>query len=264
MNNLDLPVGAAHAGLVYASFWSLRDRVAVIAALVIPLAVSAVLVPFRTTIPNTDAALVLVGVIVAIAANGNRLAGILAAASAALWFDFFLTSPYERLAITHRTDIETTVLLLLVGTAVTELAVRGRRQRVLAATDEAYLSALSATTDLIASGRSTSEVTDLVCTQLTSLLGLCGCRFEQFSFGGIPRLRADGRLHWRDSVWDLDQHGMPSTPVELLAQARGATYGRFVLDPTPGSLPALAARRVATILASLVAAALASQRRAGH
>lgn len=96
---------------MHVSFWSLRDRVAVIMALVLPLAVSVALVPFRTTIPNTDAALVLVAVVVAVGANGNRLAGILAAASAALWFDFFLTSPYERLAITHRTDIETTVLL---------------------------------------------------------------------------------------------------------------------------------------------------------
>ena len=240
-----------------ASFWSLRDRVAVVAALVAPFAVSAVLVPFRTSIPNTDAALVLVAVVVAVAANGNRLAGILAAASAALWFDFFLTSPYERLAITHRSDIETTVLLLLVGTAVTELAVRGRRQRVLAATDEAYLTALGATTEIIATGRSSSEVTDLVCTQLTSLLGLRGCRFEQFAFGGMPRMEADGQLHWRDGVWDLDQHGMPSTSIELLAQARSATYGRFVLDPIAGALPPLAARRVAAILASLVAAALA-------
>jgi hypothetical protein len=246
------------------SFWSLRDRLALVAALVLPFAVSAALVPFRTSLPNTDAALVLVAVVVAVAANGNRLAGILAAASAALWFDFFLTSPYERLAITHRTDIETTVLLLLVGTAVTELAVRGRRQRVLATTDEAYLSALGATTDLIASGKTTPEVTDLVCAQLTSLLGLRGCRFEQFSFGGVPRLQADGQLHWRDSVWDLDLHGMPSTAIELLAQARGATSGRFVLDPVPGSIPPPAARRVASILASQVATALSPQTRASH
>jgi len=241
---------------VNASFWSLRDRIAVVAALVVPFAVAALLVPFRTSVPNTDAALVLVAVVVAVAANGNRLAGILAAGSAALWFDFFLTSPYERLAITHRTDIETTVLLLLVGTAVTELAVRGRRQRMLAATDEAYLSALATTTEIIGAGRSSSEVTDQVGAQLTSLLGLRGCRFEQFSFGGMPRLQADGQLHWRDGVWDLDQHGMPSTSVELLASARGATYGRFVLDRIAGALPPLAARRVASILASLVAAAL--------
>ena len=70
-----------------------RDRVAVLAALIAPLAISAALVPFRDSFANTDAALVLVLVVVAIAVNGHRLAGILAALSAAFWFDFFSDRP---------------------------------------------------------------------------------------------------------------------------------------------------------------------------
>ena len=66
-----------------------RDRLAVLAGLVGPLALTAVLVPFRTSFPNTDAALALVLVVVAVAANGNRLAGVLAALSAAVWFDVY-------------------------------------------------------------------------------------------------------------------------------------------------------------------------------
>ena len=58
-----------------------RDRLAVLAALAAPLAVAAVLVPFRASIPNTDAALVMLLVVVAVAANGYRLAGNLAARS---------------------------------------------------------------------------------------------------------------------------------------------------------------------------------------
>jgi hypothetical protein len=38
----------------------------------------------------------------------------LAAVSAAVWFDFFLTVPYERFTITRRADIETTALILAV------------------------------------------------------------------------------------------------------------------------------------------------------
>ena len=58
-------------------------------------------------------------VVVAVAASGYRLAGYLAAVSTAAWFDFFLTQPYERFSITHRTDaIETTVLLLVIGANV--------------------------------------------------------------------------------------------------------------------------------------------------
>ncbi|MFB6962195.1 histidine kinase, partial [Streptomyces sp. NPDC056309] len=66
-----------------------RGPVAIIAALVVPLAVCAVLLPFRAGLANTVAALVLVLVVVAAAALGHRLAGVLAALSAAVWFDFF-------------------------------------------------------------------------------------------------------------------------------------------------------------------------------
>ena len=38
------------------------------------------------------------------------LAEVLAAVSAAVWFGFFLTVPYERFTITRAADIETTVL----------------------------------------------------------------------------------------------------------------------------------------------------------
>jgi hypothetical protein len=239
------------------SAWSRRDRAAVLAGFVLPLAVAVALVPFRASFPNTDAALALVAVVVAVAANGHRLAGILAAASAATWFDFFLTRPYQHFTITRSTDIATTLLLLLVGTAVTELAVRGRRQRVLAVTDEQYLSAIADTAELAGSSATPSAVTRLVESQLVSLLGLNGCRFERTRFGGLPRLDAAGQLLWNDRIWDLDQYGMPTSQVELLAEANGRAYGRFVLDPVSGRNAPLAARRVASILANQVGAALA-------
>lgn len=49
-----------------------RDRVAAAAALLAPLVVCAVLSLFRDWLPNTDAALVLVLVVVAVAANGDQ------------------------------------------------------------------------------------------------------------------------------------------------------------------------------------------------
>ena len=83
-----------------------RDRLAILAGLAAPLALAAVLIPFRASLPNTDAALALPLVVVAVAANGYRPAGVLAALSAAVWFDFFLTQPYERFTITRRTDMD--------------------------------------------------------------------------------------------------------------------------------------------------------------
>src|SRR5262249_61420795 len=97
--------------------WLSRDRLAVVAALAAPLLLTVILVPFRTSLPNTDAALALLLVVVAVAAHGYRLAGYLAALSAAVWFDFFLTRPYQELTIPPRADLEYTVLLLVLGVA---------------------------------------------------------------------------------------------------------------------------------------------------
>jgi Domain of unknown function (DUF4118) len=70
-----------------------RDRLAIGAAVAVPLAAAAVLLPFRTSLSNTNIALLLVVVVVAVAAIGNAVAGGIAAVSAAAWFDFFLPCP---------------------------------------------------------------------------------------------------------------------------------------------------------------------------
>ena len=88
--------------------------------------------PFRSSFANTASALILVAVIVAVAALGNRVSGFVATVSATLWFDFFLTRPYEKLAITHRPDIETALSLFVVGIIVTELAARNRHHHATA------------------------------------------------------------------------------------------------------------------------------------
>lgn len=244
------------------SWWSLRDRIAVVLGLALPCGVAAALAPFRSDFANTDAALVLVAVVVLVAANGHRLAGVLAAISAAVWFDFFLTSPYHRFTITNRTDIETTVLLVAVGVAVTELAVRGRRQRVLAQTDAAYLDAIASTSALINSNASLPAVAHHVAAQVTRLLGLRGCRFQSGRYGGLPRLEDDGQIRVAGVEWDLDQYGMPDTELELLCTSNGIAVGRLVLEPTPGVTPPLLARRISALLAGQVAAASSAQTRA--
>jgi len=101
-----------------------RDQAAVLAGLAAPLALTAILIPFRNSFPNTNAALALVLVVVTVAATEYRLAGVLASVSAAVWFDFFLTVPYYQFTITRRADVETAALILVIGIAVTEIAVR--------------------------------------------------------------------------------------------------------------------------------------------
>lgn len=109
---------------------SRRNLIAVACALVAPAAVLLTLAPFRASFHSVDAALVLVAVVVAIAASGFRVAGLLAALSAAFWLDFFLISPYQPFSVTSAGDFETVFLLLVVGAAVSELAARGQLQRM--------------------------------------------------------------------------------------------------------------------------------------
>src|SRR5690242_1608114 len=169
----------------YMQTWrmSRRDTVAVLAGLAAPLALAAILVPFRSGFPNTDAALALILVVVAVAANGYRPAGYLAAVSAAVWFDFFLTRPYEQFTITRRADIETTILLLVIGVAVTEIAVWGRRQHTAASRRAGYLDGINAAAQAVASGASPSAVIDQVASQLMQVLSLKSCRFQYGAAG---------------------------------------------------------------------------------
>src|ERR1039458_5517548 len=112
---------------------------------VAPLVVCLILLPFRDGAANTSAALLLVLVVVGVASAGDRLAGLLAALSAGLGFDFFLTRPYEQFTIASATDLQTTLLLLGVGVAVTEIAYRGREQQAMASARLGYLDGVEAT-----------------------------------------------------------------------------------------------------------------------
>ena len=91
--------------------------------------VAAVLAVFRPLFDTTNAALVLMIVVVAVAALGGRAAGIVTALAAVASFDFFHTEPYLSLAIDSRDDVETTILLLVAAVLVGTIASRGRSAR---------------------------------------------------------------------------------------------------------------------------------------
>ena len=243
-----------------------RDRLAVLAAIVVPLALAVILVPFRSGFPNTDAALALIVVVVAVAANGDRLAGVLAAVSAAVWFDFFLTQPYERFSITSRNDIETTVLLLVIGVAVTELAVWGRHQHAAASRRAGYLDGISSAAQAVATGRSPSLLIEQVTGQLTALLTLRSCQF-QYGVAGLGRARLghDGSVAVEQRIWDVDAKGFPpGMNVELLVESGGLFQGRFLMSPDDSARPTLEQRLLGVALADQVGAALATSRPANQ
>jgi K+-sensing histidine kinase KdpD len=237
-----------------------RDSVAVAAGLLAPLALAVILVPFRADFPNTDAALAMILVVVAVAAAGYRPAGYLAAVSAAAWFDFFLTRPYLEFTITRRADIETTVLLLVIGVAVTEIAVWGRRQHVAASRRAGYLEGINAAAQAVAAGDSPSALIQQVSSRLTDLLSLRTCTFEYGKAGlGRPaRLLPDGQVVVGQQTWDVAADGLPtSTDLELLVENSGVLQGRFLMRAAPGARPTLEQRLVAVAFADQVGAAVA-------
>lgn len=235
----------------------LRTGVVIVAALVTPLILAAVLVPVRSRLAPADAALILVVAVVAVAAGGDRTASAIAALSATVWFDFFFTRPYTRFTIVKAADVRTAVLLLIVALVVSQLAVRARRLRVIAVTDADYLSRIHAVAELTQSARSADTVVDHVRDQLTDVLRLRGCRFEYGALlGHPPRLEQDGTVVVGHRRWDVERRGLPDEEIELRTFGNGRFCGRFMLRPGPGPAPSLQARLVAVTLANQAGRAL--------
>jgi K+-sensing histidine kinase KdpD len=244
--------------------WLSRNRSALIAAAaVVPLLVSAVLSLFRDSIAPTTSVLVLVLVVVAAAATGDRTAGVVAALSSGAWFDFFLTQPYSEFTINESADLEATVLLVVVGLGVTELALWGRRQQAHASRSAGYLDGVIGTSKLV-SGEQTppQELTRLVARQIVEVLGIDTCRFLPGPGPGPQSavLDHDGQVTRRGHRVDIQQEGFPTDEeVALTVHHGGVVHGHFVLTAASQIVrPTQEQLRVAVLLADQVGTALTS------
>jgi len=239
-----------------------KGWIAALCGLLLPVGVSAILVPFRTTFALPAAALVLVLVVVAVGSFGNRLAGLIAALSSAAWFDFFLTKPYDTFNITYRPDLQTEIALLVVGLAVTEIAARSRGHREEASEEADNIALIHDFTELVAAGEPAPTVIARAETELVSLLKLRGCRFEtQMSDRHPTRIEHFGVVALGGLHWGANRSGLPGREVELLVSYRAETFGRFVMTPTPGAPVSADRLLVAAFIADQVGAALSVQTR---
>ncbi len=229
-----------------------RDRAAIAAAVVVPLGLATILLPWRGSWPNTNVALLLVVAVVAVACLGNRFAGALAAASAAAWFDFFFTLPYGRFTISHSADVTTFAALLVVGVIVSQLAAWARRLREATITDAGYFDRIVESAALTQGAGTPHDVVEHVRGQLIDVLDLTDCRFEYGRLiGQPPRLEPDGSVMTRHGHYPVDSCGLPEEDVELRTFSNGQYVGRFMLTPKTGSAPSRRARLVAVSLADL-------------
>jgi K+-sensing histidine kinase KdpD len=229
------------------------------AALLLPLAASLVLVPFRDHFANAAAALVLAGVVVGVAAFGNRKGGWIASISSCVWFDFFLTRPYERFSISAAHDIETTLALLVVGFAVTEIAVRSHQHFAVAMAEGNYLALIHDVSELVAYGAPAAAVIEAARQELLELLDLQGCRFETRPHSAVrPQLLRSGEVELADARFDVQRDGLPAGETELVVQSQDHEFGHFVLVAGGGgSAISIEQRVVAIVLADQVGATLA-------
>jgi hypothetical protein len=176
-----------------------------------------------------------------------------------VWFDFFQTRPYYSFAISRRADLETTVLLLVVGLAVGELTLRGRRHRDDADTAAEDIALIHRVAGMVADATDVDIVIATVQRSLVERLDLRECWFET-SFAERPGafIERQGGVTWGAISWAPEHMGLPSKEVTLVVQGNGRPFGRFVLVPKPGVPVSIDRLTVAVALADQVGAALAA------
>jgi K+-sensing histidine kinase KdpD len=110
-----------------------------VGAFVASLLIGLLVEPFRGTIGLENVVILYLLVVVAAAAIGGRAAGMVAAVSAALAYDYFLTTPYHTLVIDTLAQVITVTLLVATGIVV---SIGGRVRRRSAAVAEAHADAI--------------------------------------------------------------------------------------------------------------------------
>jgi len=139
-----------------------------VGAFVASLLIGLLVEPFRSTIGLENVVILYLLVVVAAAAVGGRAAGIAAAVSAALAYDFFLTSPYHTLVIDSLAQVITVVLLVATGVVV---SVGGRVRRRSAVAAEAHADAIRLLHQLTETAAAGGAVDRVAAEGLQGLLG---------------------------------------------------------------------------------------------
>ncbi len=233
--------------------------------------VGALLALDRDLFDQPNAAMILMVVVVAVAALGGRAAGVITALAAVVSFDFFHTEPYLRLTIDSRTDVETTILLLIAGVMVGTIASRGRSAHHRARDARSEIDRIHRVAEVAASGADAAAVIRAAQDELRDLLTLLVCRFEAVpyddeSYAPRPRLGRNGSIELQPvmrfaRMGDRAGFELPEGGIELPVLVRGREIGRFVLIPTRGVPISLEERVVAVAIADQVATAWSPEQR---
>lgn len=209
------------------------------------------LVAVRGSLAAVNVMLVLVLFVLVGAVIGGRVAGVVSALTATAAFDFFHTQPYNSLKIDNVADLETCLLLLVVGIAIGELAVRVDRSREAGRGNRGELLRVHRVARLAADGESVDDLISAITAELTSMLGLHGCLFERPPFvGRYATLHQSGAITGPNTrQYTKRGFGLPRDGVELPIVVGDDTVARFVLLPSPGLGVSVDRRMVAVTIA---------------
>jgi hypothetical protein len=227
----------------------------------VAIAASLALVPLRDVIDNANIALSMVLVVVVCGYFGGRVAGVGAAVGATLGFDFFHTQPYLHLRIHSSDDVVTTVLLLVIGLVVGQLAVRARRHERRAEAGRSEVDRVWRVAELAARGADPNDIETAVRAELLSLLRLSDCRYERGPITTLPVMAPEGMVPDTLLVYRGDGFQLPLGGFALRVGLGDRTFGHFVCHPTPGTGVPTDAKHVAVVLADQLAFALANEAR---
>jgi hypothetical protein len=161
------------------------------------------------------------------------------------------------LKITNAKDIETTVLLLVVGLAVGALADRLQLERMFGRESAKASSALGRVLAVAADGRA-EDVELSVRAELLELLALQECRFttEPLTLTTIDRV---GTIPREGPVKLGGDFALPVEGVTLPVTWNDQCFGYLTAIPVPGVIVMAANRRAAVAMAEVLGLALAAE-----
>lgn len=230
-----------------------------VAAVVAPVLVCLAMVVVRDDIDRSTATLVLVLPVVLVAVIGGTGPATLAAVVSSLSFDVFLTRPYYRADIHAAEEVETTLILLVVGVAVGQVVARETRSRARSTVRAGQLDALVTVVTAAAQQLPEPELAERTESALSDLLDLREAHWSP-GYHGVahPVLTRTGALVEESgpSRTGYDT-GLPATGVELPVTTDGRELGRFVLVPAHHTPISREERRAAVAIADAFALSLA-------
>lgn len=230
-----------------------RVLVAVVAAVALPIAFGAALIPARDHVSQSVSLLMVLPVLVVALLGGRRL-GSVAALSAAVTFDVFHTQPYYRPTIDDPDDIVETVVLFAIGVTIGYLAESAQRAVVAARVRRDELTAVTNFIRHIGTSIPGEQLVEHAGNSIVSLLDAHECVWRHDYKGtASPVLQTDGSLQSALPGGGDEGGGTLPLTIEIPVGQPPTEHGRFVVRTNQRASVSLEERRAAATIAVTLA-----------